>query len=91
MIGSFVTSKSGHDKNRIYIVIEENDDSVFLADGEWKKLAAPKKKNRKHVQPINQTCGDPLLTKLQQHETVYDEEIKRAIKLYRRNVCQNLM
>lgn len=91
MIGNFVTSKSGHDKNRIYIIIEENDDNVILADGELKTLAAPKKKNRKHVQPINENCGEPLLTKLQKHETVYDEEIKRAIKLYRRNVCQSLM
>lgn len=83
MIGKFVTSKAGHDKGQIYIVLSQDEQYVYLTDGVLKTVQAPKKKSKKHVQPINRMYDV--------NETVTNEGIKRAIKLYRRSICQKLM
>lgn len=44
----FAKSKAGHDKGKIYTIIEENDKNVLLKD----EKGFIKKKNRKHIQPI---------------------------------------
>ena len=83
MVGMLATAKAGHDKDQLYIIIEETDDSVWLADGKYKTLQHPKRKNKKHIQIWKKQT--PLLLeireKLIQGETVRDEEIKRAMKL----------
>lgn len=91
MVGLFATSLAGHDKNRIYLIIEETGEYVLLADGECRKAVHPKKKKTKHIQPIHTRCEASLLEKLSNHETIYDEEIKRAITQYRRSICQRQM
>jgi len=48
-IGSFVLSTSGHDKNRVHIVINSTDDYVFIVDGRERKIEKPKKKKVKHI------------------------------------------
>ena len=53
--GYFAKSLAGHDKGKLYIVIEEKNDSsdfVFLSDGELKPMDKPKKKRTKHIQVI---------------------------------------
>lgn len=60
MPGMFAASKAGHDKNRIYIVVSTADENIYVADGILKTVRHPKKKNRKHLQPIlkNRICGE---------------------------------
>lgn len=82
MIGQFVTSKAGHDKDTLYIVIAEEGDFVTLSDGRLKPVERPKKKRRKHIQPINQTVDGALLQTMQQ-KSASNEQIKRAIKQYK--------
>lgn len=91
MIGCFASSLAGHDKGKIYLIVDEKDDYVFLSDGSIKKMGSPKKKKRKHIQLTNVTCEKSLYDKLLNKETVCDDELKRAIKVYRRSICQNLM
>ena len=83
MVGMLATAKAGHDKNQLYIIIEETDDSVWLADGKYKTLQHPKRKNKKHIQIWKkQTLFlTEIREKLMNGETVRDEEIKRAMKL----------
>ena len=50
--GNLAKSKAGHDKDKIYVIIGEDDEYVYLSDGDLKKIEKPKKKNKKHVQPI---------------------------------------
>ncbi len=45
-------SRSGHDKDSIYVIVKEEANMVYLADGNLKPLEKPKKKNRKHIQII---------------------------------------
>ena len=45
-------AKARHDKNCIYVIISVNDEYVYLADGDVRPVCRPKRKNRKHIQPI---------------------------------------
>ncbi len=82
MIGQFATSKAGHDKGRLYVVVAQEDDFVYLSDGRLKGPDQPKKKRRKHIQPINARVEECLLERLRAGEKVYPEEIKYALKQY---------
>jgi len=52
VMNKLARSKAGHDKGKVYVVVSETETELYLADGDLKKLAAPKKKNRRHAQVI---------------------------------------
>ena len=81
MIGKFATSKAGHDKTKLYIIINEDLEYVYLVDGELKPIEKPKKKSKKHIQIINRV-DETIQNKLETGQIIYNEDIKRAIKLY---------
>ena len=81
MIGKFATSKAGHDKTKLYIIINEDLEYVYLVDGDLKPLDKPKKKSKKHIQIINKV-DETIQNKLDTKQIIYNEDIKRAIKLY---------
>ena len=81
MIGKFATSKAGHDKTKLYIIINEDLEYVYLVDGDLKPLDKPKKKRKKHIQIINKV-DEIIQNKLDTKQIIYNEDIKRAIKLY---------
>lgn len=81
MIGMFAISKAGHDKGQLYIIIKEETDFVYLADGKNRPLENPKKKRKKHLQPVKEGMDPALAERLRTGEKIYNEEIKRAIKL----------
>lgn len=81
--GILVSSKAGHDKGLVYIVKEVVDEKYILVVGNNHSLEKPKKKNKKHIQPIDleytelikeSNCIDSRLT---------DENIKFALKRYK--------
>lgn len=98
MIGWMACSLAGHDKNKIYIIIEETDEYVWLADGDIRKLDTPKRKRKKHVQIIKKNIDENLAVVLQNRKANKDnpeikpvyinETIKRAIKLYKQSVTE---
>lgn len=81
MLGDLVISKAGHDKDARYIIIEETGDFVYLADGRLRGVGHPKKKRRKHIQPIYKYDTAAVREKLMNKQQVTDEEIKRIIKI----------
>lgn len=82
MIGQLVTSKAGHDKGTLYVIVAVEGDFVYLSDGRLKAPDAPKRKRLKHIQPINAYVGEELRQKLTDKAKVYAEEIKYALKVY---------
>lgn len=80
MIGKFAISKAGHDQSKIYVIVAEDGDFVYLCDGSCRTIANPKKKRRKHIQPVKHTVDADLLAKLQNRENITDEQIKYALK-----------
>lgn len=87
MIGLLAWAKAGHDKDALYIIIEEKDDYVWLADGRIRTLEKPKKKNKRHIQICKKQTEElaAIQKKLMQGQPVRNEEIKRAIKLVGKN------
>jgi len=71
--GYFVKSLAGHDKDKIYVIIREEKEYVYVADGKYHTLDKLKKKNKKHVQWINRSC-ETLVAELT------NQEIVKAIK-----------
>ena len=65
MTGMFAISKAGHDKGQMYII----------------KLDHPKKKRKKHLQLVKTGLDEVLLKKIKNHNIIYNEEIKYAIKV----------
>lgn len=51
--GSLVYSIAGRDKGNIFLVLYVEGDFVYLADGDMRRVAKPKKKKVKHVNKIN--------------------------------------
>ena len=76
MIGYFAYSLSGHDKDRVYLIINEDKDFVYLADGDVRTTDRLKKKNKKHIQVIKKTGRRTEVS------SVTNEEIKYQIKQY---------
>lgn len=80
MTGKFATSKAGHDKGKMYVILANDENYVYLADGIYKTAAAPKKKSLKHIQIVNRTVEQKLLEQICNKEPHIDDAIKYAIK-----------
>lgn len=80
MVGQFVISKAGHDKGILYVTVAEEEDFVYLSEGRLRSMEYPKRKRRRHIQPMNRTVEEALCRKLHNGEKVYDEEIRYAIR-----------
>lgn len=86
MIGKLAKSKSGHDKDSIYVIVNEDETCVYLADGRLKPVEKPKRKNKKHIQIIKRFPKE--ITELLPRDREFrNEEVKRAIKIYRKSEC----
>lgn len=87
-------SKSGHDKGSIYVIVKEEANVYYVADGKLKTVEKPKKKNKKHIQIIRK-LPEEVTALFNQKEKFRNEEIKRAIKFYcksgGREECQKQM
>ena len=86
MIGWMAVSLAGHDKNKIYMIMEETNDSVMLSDGKIRPLDKMKCKKKKHIQIIKKTMDEELTNRIKSKEACRNEEIKRALKLYQQHL-----
>ncbi len=82
-IGMLVRSKSGHDQGTVYVIMDMQGEYLYLVDGRIRTLSKPKKKNSKHVQRIDVIIDEIVTMKM--NNTLIDEKIKRAIKLYEKS------
>lgn len=78
MVGMLAVSRAGHDKNDIYVIVSEDNEYVYLADGRIRSVDRPKKKNKKHIQLVKKV-------QLADRETFTDLEIRKIIKEYQKN------
>ena len=91
MTGQFATSRAGHDKGVLYIVVAEEGDFVFLSDGRLRRPDRPKKKRRKHIQPINAEADEDLKARLLAGEAVRPEEVRYAIRQFESNRTNKIL
>lgn len=74
--GSVVISKSGHDKNRWFAVLDVTDNYVIISDGLNRPIEKPKKKNIMHLSVVKTVFGAEIISS--------NEKLRKAL-LERRN------
>lgn len=77
--GMLAKSLAGHDFGTLYVIIRVEEEYVYLVDGRIRTMDKPKKKKKKHVQVIKE-IQQTVVEKLQNNQTIQNEEIKRIIK-----------
>lgn len=77
MIGELATSKAGHDKDRLYMIVGEEGECVYLCDGRLRGVEHPKKKKKKHIQIIHSSAQDTLIQIIKQNLPGERDEISR--------------
>ena len=80
MIGELATSKAGHDKDRLYMIVGEEEEWVYLCDGRLRGVEHPKKKKKKHIQIIHSSAQDTLIQLIKQNLPGERDEINRQIR-----------
>jgi len=80
-IGDVVLSKKGRDSNNYFVVVAQENDFVYVADGQRHLLARPKKKNVKHLLFANAHL-DAIAEKLKVGAKVFDSEVKSALRQF---------
>ena len=81
LIGKVVLSKSGRDKNHLYIIVDQlNDDYMLLSNGSTKSIQSPKKKSIKHLD-ILEDLSDEIKSSIKSKDKGADLKIKRFLKL----------
>lgn len=79
--GMLAYSRAGHDKGNLYVIIEADQEYVYLVDGIRRKISNPKKKKLKHIQIIND-IPEIIRECMNSGKKVTDEDIKRSIKIF---------
>ena len=80
MIGELATSKAGHDKDRLYMIVGEEGECVYLCAGRLRGVEHPKKKKKKHIQIIHSLAQDTLIQIIKQNLPGERDEIDRQIR-----------
>ena len=80
MIGELATSKAGHDKDRLYMIVGEEGECVYLCDGRLRGVEHPKKKKKKHIQIIHFSAQDTLIQIIKHNLPGERDEIDRQIR-----------
>jgi len=82
IIGRYVWSKSGRDKDRLFVIIDLYDDQhVLIADGELRPAGKPKKKKLKHLNITNK-IAEEINTIVTMKKKLLDADLQRAINSY---------
>ena len=58
--GCLAVSLAGKDAGTICLILREEEECLFIADGRGRRVETPKKKNRKHVRLITGEQGEPI-------------------------------
>lgn len=76
-IGQVVRSKTGRDAGKYFVVIGKENQYVFLADGDMRRVEAPKKKNIKHIQVTG--CCLPMTFLETADKSLSNGDIRRGL------------
>ena len=79
MKGRLAFSKAGHDKGRLYLIVRQEGERVWLADGRTRSVQDPKKKNRKHIQPAGQEFSEEEVASFFENPAWADNRIRETI------------
>ena len=85
-ISDVVVSKAGHDQDKWFYVIGEDQDFLLLANGKDRPLDKPKRKKRKHVQKVLRS-ETRVAEKLRNGDKVLNGELRRDLAFLARETA----
>jgi len=77
-VGDIVLSKMGRDSGRYYIVMDAEENYVYICDGDHHKVDKPKKKKLKHIKATG-AASEYVADKLTEGAKVTNTELRRAV------------
>lgn len=77
--GNVVRSIAGRDKGNIFVVVNCDDEYVYLADGDIRKVENPKKKKIKHVE-LTTYFDENLTDRIKKNRKLTNHEVKKFLK-----------
>ena len=81
--GMIVRAIAGKEQDGFYLVIRQDQDFVYLADGKHRKLSQPKRKNPRHVRAtstiLDRDCLSDL-TDLKLHRMLREYQKKQVLQ-----------
>lgn len=81
-LGQLVCSMAGRDKDRFFIVVAQPDENfVYIADGDLRKVENPKRKNRKHLRVFNSVAAD-LVEKMRNGKKITNQDLRVALNKF---------
>ncbi len=78
----------GRDKGLLMLVVAEEGDFLFLANGKCRRAENPKRKRRKHTS-YQGRCDERTKCKLLQSGRLTNSDIRKALKLWRGDESAN--
>lgn len=84
MKGRLAFSRAGHDKGKLYLIVRQEGERVWLADGRTRSVQDPKKKNRKHIQPAGQEFSEEEVASFFENPAWADNRIRETIDRFQR-------
>ena len=76
-----VISLAGRDKDKLFYVMDVEDNYVLLADGKGRKLENPKRKKLKHVRRVTRT-ETRVAAKILNGDKVLNSELRRDLATF---------
>ena len=76
-----VISLAGRDKDKLFYVMDTEDNYVLIADGKGRKLENPKRKKLKHVRRVTRT-ETRVATKILNGDKVLNSELRRDLATF---------
>ncbi|PKM49234.1 MAG: RNA-binding protein [Firmicutes bacterium HGW-Firmicutes-7] len=81
--GQIIKSKAGRDQDKIFVIIDIQDEYVYLVDGHFRRIENPKKKKLKHIQPTN-IIIETIKHKIENEEKLTNADIRRELIVYQK-------
>ncbi len=82
ILGRYVWSSAGRDKDQLFIIIDIIDDyHVLLADGNLRRVDNPKKKKLKHLKVTNKIAEEISQT-VRLKKRLTDADLQKAVQRY---------
>ena len=77
-VSDIVLSLSGRDKGRLLLVLREEEQYLYLADGRGRRAESPKRKKRRHT-AYQGRCDEWTRNRLEQNGRLTNNELRRAL------------
>lgn len=79
--GQIIKSKAGRDKNKLFIIIDIKDEYLYVVDGNLRRIENPKKKKKKHIQPMHIVI-DSIEDKIINDKKLTNADIRKELIIY---------